>query len=144
MRRVVVSDKDGNEYDMVTSLCTYLVNHKSRSFEFGDWLQSLSNGELNRLIRLNEASQSGSNDALAHIIQITAVAMCAELQERSVTLNEEVLLSVVVLACVESYRRKGLMIVHSPLRLSSDKIHYSITDEGMAADVKLSAAILWH
>ena len=145
MRRATISDDEGNTYDMASSLATYLMNRKTVTFNFGDWLHSLTDAEILRLQQLDCAADIPGNTALAHILNIALLGVAGEVLTPTITLDEETISYVGIFTSFEVLKRKGFLELDSPLRLSQpEQTMLRLTEEGMQAGVEMYASISKH
>jgi hypothetical protein len=137
----LTNDK-GETLDLASSLATYLANRTKRVFCAGDWLKRLTGEELAKIQRLSEASKTGDNDALFHLMQIAIIIVSAETQQQTISFEPEMIEIAPVLASFVSLERHGLIKINSELSYSKfAEISMTMTDKGLAMGDQLMAEI---
>lgn len=121
------------------SLSAFLQERDSdcRPFHFGDWLESIDEGDLKHISELAMAFLEGDESPQTDdLLSVALIARAAELQCPNLHVTSELLDEwvkvVYVVATVESFRRCGWLLLNAPLSIFAEaKICVTVTPEGM-------------
>lgn len=139
--KVKITHPDGVQMPLSESLLAILAGRKGnrKPFFSGQWLATLSDKMLGQLITQLQALNDGADDNPGHddAVSATIYLIGAEAGSTELKIPEKQLLVSIQLLLVasrlEGFRRRGWILIHSPLSINPDGgVHMNITPLGQA------------
>ncbi|MDA8417169.1 MAG: hypothetical protein M0Z78_08975 [Betaproteobacteria bacterium] len=125
-------------YYFPSSLASYLGGMLPRKkFNFGDWLMTLSDGDISKLKNLCDQMETGSKSATDELVLLLISGLAAETLKIEIKFKPEKVDFIGVFASFESLRRAGLIKIIKPLKLSEDNYSIALTQKGLEAEESL-------